>query len=73
MYFPLTVWIVGLLVLHEPIVKEEDVVLIVAYLKLHGASPNGKHQPVKERPTVLVFCRISYPVILLLATLDAHL
>ena len=47
MYFLLTVWTVGLLVLHEPIVKEEDVVLIVAYLTLHGASPNSKQQPVK--------------------------
>ena len=55
MYFPLTVWTVGLLVLHEPVVKEEDVVLIVAYLELYGASPNGKQQPVNERHTCLLF------------------
>ena len=47
MYFPLTVWIVDLLVLHEPIVKEEDVVLTAASHKLYGASPNSKQQLVK--------------------------
>ena len=53
-YFPLTVWTVGLLVLHEPIVKEEDVVLIVAYLELYGASPNGKHQPVIKSSCIVM-------------------